>query len=136
MVLSCFFRKTFIFCKLQSTIFKSRNKIYTYYQMQNHVRSMMQFRKRLCNEGLRSYGRFYAQVQLKSKDRKFTFQAFVKTNHLTHFDDWDHQNWNFVVSIMIVSIICASLTRTVFIKTCILKKCEPIFRVRGLSRHF
>ena len=36
----------------------------------------------------------------------FTFQAFVKkANHLARFDDYDHQNRNFTVSIMVVSII-------------------------------
>ena len=53
----------------------------------------MQFRKRSCNEGLQSYGRFYAQVQSKTQKRIenyriFTFQAFVKkANHLARFND-------------------------------------------------
>ena len=37
--------------------------------MLNHVRNTMQFRKRLCNKGLQSYGRFCAQVQLKSRKK-------------------------------------------------------------------
>ena len=53
----------------------------------------MQFRKRLCNEGLQSYGRFCAQAQLKIQkriedERIFTFQVFVKkVNHLASFND-------------------------------------------------
>ena len=71
----------------------------------------MQLRKKLCNEGPQSYGGVCAQVQSKTgkrieNERIFTFQAFVKlANHLARFDDWDHQNWNFTVSKMAVSII-------------------------------
>ena len=64
----------------------------------------MQFRKRLCDEGLQSYGHFCAQVQ--SKLRKSLNQALMKkANHLTRFNDLDHQNRNFMVSIMVVSFI-------------------------------
>ena len=84
-----FFRKTFILCKLRSTIFKITSS-YINCHNQNHVRNKMQFRKRLCNKGLQSYGRFCAQVQSKSRKRIeiFTFQAFVKkANHLARFND-------------------------------------------------
>ena len=37
--------------------------------MQNHVRNIMLFRKRSCDEGLQSYRRFRVQVQT-GKDRK------------------------------------------------------------------
>ena len=37
--------------------------------MQNHMRNTMQFIKRLCDEGLRTYGRFCAQGQSKTQKR-------------------------------------------------------------------
>ena len=69
---------------------------------------MIQFKKRSCDLGLQSYGRFCAQVQSKSWKRveKVTFQAIVKeVSCFACFDDQDHQNWNFTVSVMVVSII-------------------------------
>ena len=70
----------------------------------------MQLGKRLCNEGLPSYGRFCAPAQSKTQkriesERIFTFQFMKKANHLARFNDYDHQNWNFRVSKTLVSII-------------------------------
>ena len=51
----------------------------------------MQFRKRSCNEGLQSYGCFFAQAQSKAQKRienERIYQAFVKkANHLLRLDD-------------------------------------------------
>ena len=45
-------------------------------------------------------------MKLTEKDRKFMFQAIVKkANRLARFDDYYHQNWNFTVSVMVISII-------------------------------
>ena len=72
--------------------------------MQN-PESTMKVRKRLCDEGLQSYERFCAKVQLEN-ERILTFLAFVKkANHLTRSNDWDHQNRNFTVSKLVISII-------------------------------
>ena len=67
----------------------------------------MQCRKRSCDEGLQSCGCFCAQAQSKiwkriKNERIFTFQVFMKkANHLACFNDLDHQNRNFMVSIMV-----------------------------------
>ena len=46
----------------------------------------MQFRKRLCDKGLQSYGHFCAQMQSKSQKRiENTFQAIVKKVDFLHF---------------------------------------------------
>ena len=62
-------------------------ELHNKYLTQNHMRNTMQLRKRLCHEGLPSYGHFCAQAQSKAQkrienERIFTFQTFVKkANH-------------------------------------------------------
>ena len=57
--------------------------------MQNHVRNTMQFRKRLCNKGNEVMDVLCpSAIKITEKDRKSTFQVFVKkANHLARFDD-------------------------------------------------